>query len=173
MTETMTLAIAIVVVVCGVMIIGFLVILVRRQQSQLIDAFKQHGLPPERAEDLPGQDAIIRSLSERIAALEGRIPALAGQLESFTALTSRLASLEASMPSIQEAYEHYSDAINRADKRDTERARRVTKTRERKTGADAVNEMMPEVPAPVEQAPTNNAPQKRAGVLGQGTRGRG
>jgi len=181
---TTTLAIGIVVVVLCVMLVVFLLTVARRQQTQLIDRLDRIGGQSDGTVGIPEgagsgaasaiagtSEAVVLALSQRIAAVEGQLPGLADGLRGFVQLGNRLSLLESQMPSVQEALEKYTDAVQRSDKRVTERGRRSDKTRERQTAADAVSEMMPEIPAPVDPN-ANPGPNKRAGVLGQGARGR-
>jgi len=132
-------------------------------------------VPPAPLADLPTQDALFRSMSERISALEGRIPVLSEALNSFTAVATRMSALESAMPALQDAYERYGDQVARADKRDTERARKGEKDQARqKSAAEAAAELGFNA-VPPQQPPGNVAapPQtKMPGVLGSGSRGR-
>ncbi len=130
-------------------------------------------VPTSPLADLPGQDVVIRVLSERISALEGRLPQLVVAIESASALAARLGQLEASMPSLLDAYERYGDQVARADKRDTERHRKNESDAVRKKSAlDTAMDMGIPVTVP---PPPNGATQPSSrvpGILGSGSRGR-
>lgn len=120
------------------------------------------------------EDTALQSLSSRLAVLEGRIGTIAATLEGVHILTQRVASIETNMPAAQEAMEKYADSITRADKRDTERQRRFDKT-QGTTAGEAAAALTSEVEAPTYPlGPTSpkNDDGKRAGILGQGGRGR-
>jgi len=121
--------------------------------------------------DIEAGDVVLRSMSARISALEGRLPALAGALDSFTTLATRLSAIETAMPGIQEAYEKYADAVNRADKRDTERARKEGNTRGREqaqTAGDAAAALG--LVNPPTQAELEPAAARLPGLVGNGGR---
>lgn len=128
-------------------------------------------LPPE---PLISGDGTIRALSERLASLEGMVPALRAQIESYTALAQRLAALETYVPNIADAYERFTDSSDRQQKRDGERER-YSKKREAATAGDAANALLglpgqgPAVPGPVVPGA---AGKKRNGIVGGGGRGR-
>lgn len=88
--------------------------------------------PQGPAETVPVPPAamgpLIEAFSQRLAASEGRVNAMAAQLEGLHVLQQRVSAIEANMPAVQEAYEKYADQISRADKRNTERQRRSDKT---------------------------------------------
>lgn len=120
-------------------------------------------------------------LSQRLAAVEGRLGPIAASLDAVAVLNQRVAAMEANMPSVQQAMEHYSDAINRADKRDTERARRTKKTsQDSQTAGEAAADLMGAPGAGGETPPltqpgasTNNGDKPpMAGLYGSGGRNR-
>jgi len=141
----------------------------RRQQTQVISP----PVPETPALDTRIEDTAIQSLSSRLAVLEGRIGTIAATLEGVHVLTQRVASIETNMPAAQEAMEKYADSITRADKRDTERQRRFEKTSGQTAGdaAAALTGAATDEPARVVAPPENNG-GSRAGILGQGGRGR-
>jgi len=139
----------------------------RRQQSQV----KVSLAPSIPAIDTAIQDTALQSLSSRLAVAEGRIGAMAATLEGVHILQQRVASMETNMPAAQEAMEKYADSITRADKRDTERLRRFEKTSGQTAGDAAAALTGAAEPTPEPAAPENNG-GKRAGILGQGGRGR-
>lgn len=120
---------------------------------------------------------LIQSFSTRLAAAEGQSVQLVAGLQAVASLQARVAALEVLMPSVQEAFEKYADQTARADKRNTERVRRAdVEEKKFQTAGDAAaglldvaggggNEPLPAQPA----ASQNNG---RAGVLGQGGRGK-
>jgi len=130
--------------------------------------------PSTPALDTAIQDTAIQSLSSRLAAIEGRIGAIAATLDGFHVLQQRVAAIETNMPALQEAYEKYADSISRADKRDTERQRRYEKV-QGQTAGDAAAALTSEAEAPTTPlgpaSPINND-GKRIGILGHGGRGR-
>jgi len=151
----------------------FLWLAARRRQTQV-------GSPPA-AEATPADpttlDSLLSSMSQRLAATEGRLGAMAAELQQVAILNSRVAAIETNMPGMQEAYEKYSDSINRADKRATERARVETKSQGFQTAGEAASDLLgvagtggdPASTQPAAPQPTNN---RRAGLLGSGGRNR-
>jgi len=127
--------------------------------------------PPEPALSSEGA---IRAISERLAALEGMLPALRSQLDSYSALASRMAALEANIPTIADAYERFTDSTERQIKRDSERDRHKKK-RETQNAGDAAQALLglsgqgPPAAGAVPAAGGNN---KRRGLVGGGGRGR-
>lgn len=154
----------------------FLYLAAGRRQSQVIDTVPPADRP---AVDSTIQDNAIQAMSARLASVEGRIGVIAATLEGVTVLTGRVAAIETNMPAIQEAYERYADQIGRADKRDTERARRTMKDQGMTageaaaalTGAAGVGGNPPPT-QPAAPTKTNGPRQSRAGVIGRGGRGR-
>lgn len=148
-----------------------------RSQQTLAEAMQEHAAskqpPPIAPIDTAIQDTALQSISSRLAVVEGRIGAIAATLEGVHILQQRVASMETNMPAAQEAMEKYADSITRADKRDTERLRRFEKT-SGQTAGDAAAALTADVEAPTTPlGPTaENNGGKRAGILGQGGRGR-
>jgi len=157
-------------VVAGLILTLILLARPRSQQAGVAGS----DLPPRAPIDTTIQDTALQSLSSRLAVAEGRIGAMAATLEGVHVLQQRVASMETNMPAAQEAMEKYADSITRADKRDTERQRRFEKT-SGPTAGDAAAALTADVEAPTTPlgpAPAENNGGKRAGILGQGGRGR-
>jgi len=141
-----------------------------RQQAEVISP----PAPPPPPLDPNGLDSLLQSMSARVAALEGRLGAVAAELTQVALLQTRLAAVEASMPSMQEAYEKYGDQVARADKRATERHRVEEKTAASFQTAGDAAELIAGAGAGGNPAPTQLAPAQnnRAGVVGSGGRSR-
>jgi len=144
----------------------------RRRQSQ----FRSEPVVETTPADPTTLDSLLSSMSQRLAATEGRLGAMAAELQSVAILNQRIAAIETNMPGMQEAYEKYSDSINRADKRATERARVETKSQGFQTAGEAAGLLgaagaggEPALTQPAASQPTNN---KRPGLLGSGGRNR-
>lgn len=143
----------------------------RRRQTQVVSP----PVPDAAPADPTTLDSLLSSMSQRLAATEGRLGAMAAELQQVAILNSRVAAIETNMPGMQEAYEKYSDSINRADKRATERSRVENKTQGFQTAGEAAASLAgvagtggePASTQPV--TPTNN---KRPGLLGSGGRNR-
>jgi len=108
----------------------------------------------------PPMGPLIEAFSQRLAASEGRVNAMAAQLEGLHVLQQRVSAIEANMPAVQEAYEKYADQVSRADKRNTERQRRSDKTSGPTAGEAAAAMTTGEPPAPTTPLgpfPTNGA----------------
>jgi len=71
------------------------------------------------------ETGVIVGLSERIAALEGRLPTLQVAIDNYRALAERVTGLEAQLPAIADAHEAFTDAFSRKTKRDGERERKA------------------------------------------------
>jgi len=158
------------VLFCGAVLALFHWTRALRQQTQDISP----PVPPTPALDTAIQDTAIQSLSSRLAAIEGRIGAIAATLDGFHVLQQRVAAIETNMPALQEAYEKYADSISRADKRDTERQRRYEKV-QGQTAGDAAAALTSEAEAPTTPlgpASPISSDGKRIGILGHGGRGR-
>jgi len=147
----------------------FLWLAARRRQTGVVAP-----LPPTTPADPTTLDSLMQSMSQRLAAAEGRMGVIAAELQAVAILNQRVSAIEANMPNLQEAMEKYSDSVNRADKRATERARVETKTQGFQTAGEAAGLLgaagaggEPALTQPV--APTNN---RRAGLLGSGGRNR-
>ncbi len=148
----------------------FLWMSARRRQTRVVSP----PAPQPTLSDPTGLDALLTSMSGRVAAVEGRLGAVAAELQGVAILQQRLAAIEASMPSMQEAYEKYGDQVARADKRATERDRVEKKTAGFQTAGEAAalmgaagNGGEPALTQPA--APTNGG---RPGVRGSGGRGK-
>ncbi len=74
------------------------------------------------------ETTVIVGLSERIAALEGRLPTLQVAIDNYRALAERVTGLEAQLPAIADAHEAFTDAFSRKVKRDGERERKAGKS---------------------------------------------
>jgi len=150
----------------------FLYLAARRRQLHV------DGPPAAHAalSDTTALDAVLSSMSQRLAATEGRLGQVAAELQAVSILNSRVAAIESNMPGMQEAYEKYSDSVNRADKRATERQRVELQSAEKsfQTAGDAAAALMgadgaggtPTLTQP--SAPT----ERMAGLVGSGGRGR-
>jgi len=154
---------------------------VRSQQSRVSGGQRPSETTPSDVGTIPQDDSAFLLLSQRIAVVEGRLGPISVSLESVAILNQRVAAMEANMPSVQQAMEHYSDAINRADKRDTERARRTQKTsQDSKTAGEAAADLMGvpgaggETPPLTQPGASNNndKPKPMAGLYGSGGRHR-
>jgi len=161
---------SLVIIVTGL----FLWAAARRRQTQVGGPPGPELTPPAPADLAP----LIQSFSTRLAAAEGQLVQLVAGLQAVASLQSRVASLEVLMPSVQEAFEKYADQTARADKRNTERVRREDKTEERfQTAGDAAAGLLDVAggggnePLPAQPAASQNS-KSRAGVLGQGGRGK-
>jgi len=135
-------------------------------------------VPPAPPDPVISDDDTIRALSSRLASLEGSMPNLRQQVDSIHALTGRVSNLETEIPGLADAWERFSDSMDRKDKRDSERDRRGgKKKREEITAAEAAQDFLgplgsgTAVPGPTSPgaAPNNG---KRRGVVGGGGRGR-
>ena len=132
------------------------------------------GVPPE----VGVSDALISSLSQRLAATEGRLGTMAAQLEGIPQLQTRVASMETLMPSVQSAMEKYADVIHKAERRDTERHRRedTAANKEQPTAGEAAAALTAgsgaggETPPLTQPGPANNKPMPW--LRGSGGRGR-
>jgi len=83
----------------------------------------------------------IRALSNRLASLEGTLPNLRSAIESYDSLTRRVSALETEIPGLADAWERFSDSMDRKDKRDGERDRRGRK-KETQLAGDAAQEFL-------------------------------
>jgi len=149
----------------------FLWLAAGRRQSRVVSEPAHEAVPA----DPTTLDSLLSSMSQRLAATEGRLGAMAAELQQVAILNSRVAAIETNMPGMQEAYEKYADSINRADKRATERTRVENKSQGFQTAGEAAADLSgaagaggnPALTQPA--APTNN---KRPGLLGSGGRNR-
>ncbi len=142
----------------------------RRRQTRVVAP----PAPPATPTDPTSLDSLLQSMSARVAAVEGRLGAVAAELQGVAILQQRLAAVEASMPSMQEAYEKYGDQVARADKRATERDRVERKTSASFQTAGEAADLIAGAGAGGNPAPTQLAPAQnnRAGVVGSGGRSR-
>jgi len=151
----------------------FLSIAAARRQSRVVVP----PAPTPAPSDPNTLDSVLLSMSGRVAAVEGRLGALAAELTGVTILQQRVAAMEASMPSMQEAYEKYGDQVARADKRATERDRVERKT---EAGFQSAGEAAALIgaagnggePALTHPAAPQNGTPGVPGVVGSGGRGR-
>lgn len=169
MAWTEIVALVALVLFCAAVLALIYVTRTRSQQTQVTAP----PAPPTPALDTRIEDSALQSLSSRLAVIEGRIGTISATLEGVHVLQQRVAAMETNMPAAQEAMEKYADSITRADKRDTERVRRFEKTQGTTAGeaAAALTSSATDEPARVVE-PQNNNGGKRAGILGQGGRGR-
>lgn len=162
------------VTICVILLLYIRRVSVNARSMYMAAATPQPQPDPPETEPLISPDVTIRALSERLAALEGMVPALRGQIESYSALAQRLAALEAYVPNIADAYERFTDSSDRQQKRDKERERYSNK-RERETAGEAAQALLglpgqgPAVPGSAPGAAGNTRP---AGIVGGGGRGR-
>lgn len=170
--------------ILAVILVIFLVLQVRA--SRRLHALLLTGnATPESAPAVPPEvgvsDALIASLSQRLAATEGRLGTIAAQLEGIPQLQIRVASLETNMPSVQSAMEKYADVIHKADRRDTERARRedTAANKEQPTAGDAAAALIAgagaggETPPLTQPVPATNKNGEMPWLRGSGGRRRG
>lgn len=125
-------------------------------------------VPSAPPEPVITDDDTIRALSNRLAAIEGTMPNLRQQIDTFQSLTGRVSALETEIPGLADAWERFSDSMDRKDKRDGERDRRGKK-RETQLAGEAAQEFLgplgsgtgapgvtpPGVP-PINNGPTRN-----------------
>ena len=175
MSTSIQIAVAVVPAVIMVVMMVFLWRVARRQQTQVTGP----PAPPAAVLDPLGTDSLIQSISQRLAATEGRLGSVAAQLEGVAILQQRVASLEVNMPAVQEAFSTYADQVARADKRDTERQRRTDKDAEKfQTAGDAAAGLLgaagaggnPTLTQPAAPQPPNG--RRRTGLVGSGGRNR-
>jgi len=148
--------------------------------SKLVRAASRVGSTPSSPDTKPPvpsdvDGTVLRVLSERIAILEGSIPALQQTLTGYSALASRIADLEARLPTLADAYDRFSQTTLNAEKRRTETERRAELKRiaageEEPTVAEAAAKMGLAGDAAAAQAAADESKPtgKRAGVYGQG-----
>lgn len=147
--------------------------------SKLVRVASREGSTPSR----PGSESpvpsdvdgtVLRVLSERLAILEGSIPALQQTLTGYSALASRIADLEARLPTLADAYDRFSQTTLNAEKRrsETERRAELKRSKEEPEGptvAEAAAQMgLAADAAAVETAVQKSADGKRPGVYGSG-----
>ncbi len=79
------------------------------------------------------EESVLAGLGQRLGVLEGTMASLSSQSAGSVELVGRVSKLEQQLPAIADAYEAFTDAFGRKDKRDGERAR----VAEGRTAADA------------------------------------
>lgn len=127
-------------------------------------------LPPE---PVINEDDTIRALSSRLAALEGALPNLRQQVDTIHSLAGRVSTLETEIPGLADAWERFSDSMDRKDKRDGERDRRGKK-KETQLAGDAASEFLGPLGSgtgapgvtPPGVPPTKNGPSRN--IVGRG-----
>jgi len=82
---------------------------------------------------------VLTSLSQRLALLEGRLPALQQLLDGYGAMATRMAELEARLPSLVDAMDRYSNQLVNAEKRTANRER--TEKNKKLTVDEAADQM--------------------------------
>jgi len=141
-------------------------------KEQQADPLAPYVAPPP-PEPVITQDDTIRAFSQRLAAIEGTMPNLRQQIDSFQSIASRVSALETEIPGLADAWERFSDSMDRKDKRDNERGRRKEK-KEVQLAGDAAQEFLGPlgsgtgVPAvtPAGAPPLNNGPTRN--IVGKG-----
>lgn len=110
---------------------------------------------------------ILSVLSQRLALMEGRLPAMQQILDGYAALTVRMGELEANLPHLADAYSKFSQMVLNQEKRANEKQRRSDNR------AITVEEAAAEAGMAAGGVPTNrlvdqpaDRPERRAGVLG-------
>jgi len=143
----------------------FLLVLYRisRKAAGPLDAEKRP-IPVVPSNTLVDPD-VIRVLSERLAMLEGRIPALQATVDGYTALSLRVTEMEGRLPTIVDAHDRFAQALVNANKRTAEREKRG-KNRSQ-TVAEAA-EQMGMAAATTAVPPPANGGTKPVGVMGTG-----
>ena len=175
------LLLPIAVVVLAVILLIFLILQVRASRRLQTMVLTGVATPESAVVSLPEfgvSDALVASLSQRLAATEGRLSTMAAQMEGVAVLQSRVAAMEAAMPSVQSAMEKYADQIAKADKRDTERQRRAdgVANKEQPTAGEAAAALIAvpdaggETPPLTQSGAANNKPMPW--LRGSGGRGR-
>jgi len=107
----------------------------------------------------------IQILSERLALIEGRIPAMQQILDGYAAVTVRLGELEANLPHLADAYSKFSQMVLNQEKRANEKQRRTNNRQ--LTVEDAVADAGLAATATQETFQQHNERVgQRAGVLG-------
>jgi len=108
----------------------------------------------------------IQLLSERLAMIEGRIPAMQQILDGYAALGVRLGELEANLPNLADAYSKFSQMVLNQEKRANERTRKVTNRQITVEEAAADAGLAATATAETFAQPAIDVPGRRAGVLG-------
>jgi len=60
---------------------------------------------------------VLSMMSQRLAVLEGRLPALQQMLDGYGALSTRVAEMEARLPTLADAYDRFGTLVVNAEKR--------------------------------------------------------
>ena len=60
---------------------------------------------------------VLSIMSQRLAVLEGRLPALQQLLDGYGALSTRVAEMEARLPTLADAYDRFGSLVVNAEKR--------------------------------------------------------
>lgn len=111
--------------------------------------------PPEQPHV---EESVLAGLSQRLATLEGTVRVLSSDSAGSVELVGRVSKLEQQLPAIADAYEAFTDAFGRKDKRDGERERRS----EGRTAADAALSAFGENAGPLAAATAPNGPPASA-----------
>lgn len=110
---------------------------------------------------------VIRVLSERLAVLEGRLPALQATNDGYASMTLRLSEIETRLPALTDAFDKFSQMTLNADKRAADRDKR---SRNRAiTVEEAAAQMGMAADPKAALGGTNNTPRPvQTGVMGSG-----
>jgi len=108
----------------------------------------------------------LRLLSERLALVEGRIPAMQQLLDSYGALATRMAELEANLPHLADAYSKFSQMVLNQEKRANEKERRSNNRAITVDEAAAEAGLAATATAETFAQPSAEVAGRRAGVLG-------
>jgi len=150
---------------CGLAgIVGYLGL--RRARAVSVGGLDHAGTahPAQAPTQLVDSD-VIRILSERLALIEGRIPAMQQVLDGYAALGIRMGELEANLPHLADAYSKFSQMVLNQEKRANEKQRRADN--KQITVGDAVADagLAANAPSIIPMGP-QVAVKSRAGVLG-------
>jgi len=115
-------------------------------------------------------DPLTPKLVGRIGIVEGELAAMKSQMEQLGSLSVKVTNLEVQLPTIADAYEKYTSALDRLNKRQQTRDQRSAQRME--TAADA-NGLLDGIPtaAEAQKILANNGeqqPNRRAGIVGRG-----
>jgi len=109
---------------------------------------------------------ILSVLSQRLALMEGRLPAMQQILDGYGALTVRMGELEANLPHLADAYSKFSQMVLNQEKRANEKQRR-SDNKALTVGEAAAEAGMAAGGIPADELiPGAQMVQRRAGVLG-------
>jgi len=155
------------VILCGTILACFYILRAHPRTAGL-EALNSSDEQPQAAQPSEEINSVsLRGLSERLAVLEGVLPALRTQLDNYAAMAQRLQALESYVPGIADQYESLTDAMGRKDKRDKERERRGGL----KTAGEAAENLLATLPGSSAPAPTNGGGRTRPlGIKGHGGR---